>query len=398
MIVRRRLALVVLASLCLAGPARGDQPKQQPFEMVRSLQFLQENITLGSKASQAAQQKFLVQMTESFLAADMQTWRDRKNFSAALIHALSGGDPAVLRGLIRQGAIAGEDLPLAEGTLAYAEGRSQDAAGLLLAVDTRLLDPVLGGYVALTQSALVADTDPKRAGQLLDLARLLMPGTLVEEASLRREVTAVVQDGDIEKFERLARQQLTRFRLSLYAGAFRNQFTEALIKLDYSVKSGRLRMIAEILDALPPADRRELYLLIAQRALLAGKTEMARFAADRAAELTMTAGASETIRADLYAAASLIVTDDFDAAVQKLKAIDTTKLTPEDSQLLGNALALATRLREWPQPLPFQDAESEDRAARSEEMENEAKSIAALTERVKEAIARTDEFLKRQTQ
>lgn len=398
MSLRHPLALALLANLHLAGAALSEQPKQQPFEMVRSLQFLQENITLGSQASQAAQQKFLLQMTESFLAADMQAWRDRKNFSAAIIHALSGGDPAVLRGLIRQGAIASEDLPLTEGTLAYAEGRSKDAAGLLLSVDTRLLDPVLGGYVALTQSALVADVDPKRAGQLLDLARLLMPGTLVEEASLRREVTAVVQDGDIEKFERLARQQLTRFRQSLYAAAFRNQFTEALIKLDYSVKSGRLRMIAETLDALPPADRRELYLLIAQRALLAGKTEMARFAADRAAELAMTAGASENIRAELYAAASLIVTDEFDAALQKLKTIDTTKLTREDSQLLENALALATRLREWPQPPPFPDAGREDRAVRAQELEAEAQSIAALTERVKEAIARTDDFLKRQTQ
>lgn len=390
------LALALLASLWLAGPAHGEA-QMQPFEMVRSLQFLQENITLGSRASQEAQQKFLVQMTERFLSADMQIWRGRKNFAAAIIHALSGGDPAVLRGLIKQGAIASADLPLAEGTLAYAEGRAKDASGLLLSVDVRSLEPALGGYVALTQSALVAETDPKRAGQLLDLARLLMPGTLVEEASLRREVTAVVQDGDIEKFERLARQQLTRFRQSLYATAFRGQFTEALIKLDYNTQSGRLRVIAEILDALPASEQRELYLLIARRALMTGKTEMARFAADRAAGLVANAGPDDA-RADLYAAAALIVTDDFDAALGKLKAIDMSKLTPEDSQLLQNALALATRLREWPQPPPFAEAGREDRVARAPGLENDAQSIAALSERVNQAIARTDEFLKRQTQ
>lgn len=398
MSAQHRLAVVLLAGLWLAGPARGEpQPLPQPYEMVRALQFLQENITLGSQASQATQQKYLVQMTERFHAADMQAWRDRKNFAAAIIHALSGGDPAVLRSLIKQGAIASADLPLTEGTLAYAEGRSKDAAGLLLSVDARGLEPALGGYVALTQSALVADIDPKRAGQLLDLARLLMPGTLVEEASLRREVTAVVRDGDIEKFERLARQHLTRFRLSLFATAFRAQFTDALIKLDYNSKSGRLGMIAEMLEALPSADRRDLYLLIAQRAVTAGKTEMARFAADRAAEIVADAGANDS-RVELYAAASLIVTDDFDAALRKLKAIDMSKLDSEDAQLLQNALALATRLREWPQPPPFLDTEREDRPARAEEIDKDAQSIEALKQRVKEAIARTDEFLKRQTQ
>ena len=55
-------------------------------------------------------------------------------------------------------------------------------------------------------------------------------------------------------------------------------------------------------------------------------------------------------------------------------------------------------MREWPQPPSFPDAEREDRAQRAAELEAEAQSIAALTERVKEAIARTDDFLKRQTQ
>jgi len=388
------LAVALLAGLWLAPAARGES-LPQPYEMVRSLQFLQENITLGSRAAQEAQQKYLVQMTERFQSADMPVWRDRKNFAAAIIHALSGGDPVVLRGLISQKAIAGDDLPLAEGTLAYAEGRSKDAAELLLSIDVRSLEPALGGYVALTQSALVADVDPKRAGQLLDIARLLMPGTLVEEASLRREVTAVVQDGDIEKFERLARQQLTRFRQSLYATAFRGQFTDALIKLDYNAKSGRLQVIAEILDALPISDRREIYLLIAQRAVTAGKTEMARFAADRAAELAAGAAADDA-RAELYAAAALVVTEDFDAALEKLKAIDKSKLTAEDSQLLQSALSVATRLREWPHPASFPEAQREDRAAR--ELDSEAQHIAELTKRVREAIARTDEFLKRQTQ
>ncbi len=130
---------------------------------------------------------------------------------------------------------------------------------------------------------------------------------------------------------------------------------------------------------------------------MAGKTEMARFAADRAAELANDAAADDA-RAELYAAAALIVTDEFDDALKKLEAIDMSKLTAEDSQLLQSALSVATRLREWPEPVVIPEALREDRAARAPELEAETQSIAELTKRVREAIARTDEFLKRQTQ
>ena len=46
----------------------------------------------------------------------------------------------------------------------------------------------------------------------------------------------------------------------------------------------------------------------------------------------------------------------------------------------------------------LRDLQSEGAATSLPELEAEAQSIAALTERVKEAIARTDDFLKRQTQ
>lgn len=391
MTARRLLALSVVTVLAWSQPA---QSGEQPYQLARALQFLQENITLGSRASQEAQQKLLVQMTEQYLAADRDVWRDPKNFSAAIIHALSGGDPAVLKALIARGLIAQADLPLAQGTLAYAEGRSTEAADLLGTIDASKLTPALGGYVALTQSALIADKDPKKTGQLLDLARLLMPGTLVEEASLRREITAVVRDGDIEKFERLSRQQITRYSRSLYSSGFRQQFAEALIKLDYGAGSARLPMIADMLTALPPQDQRELYLIIAHRSVTAGKMAIARFAADHAATLTAGAGADEA-RAQLYAAAALIVTDDFDAALKQLKAIDANNLTGDDAELLTSALAIATRLRQWPQPEPSVPANV---AGDDGSQGSEAKAIAALTERVMAALTRTDEFLKEPTQ
>ena len=395
MTARIRVVLSVVATLALAAPVSA--AGSQPFELVRALQFMQENIALGSRASQEAQQKLLQRMTDEYMSAQPEVWQDRKNFSAAIIHALSGGDPVVLRTLIANAVVAADDLPLARGALAYAEGRSAEAADLLRPIDAAALEPSLAGYVALTQSTLTIDKDPKRAGHLLDLARLVMPGTLVEEASLRREVTAVVQDGDIEKFERLARQQLTRFSRSLFATQFRHQFAEALIRLDYGAGSARLPVIADILAGMAPSDQRDLYLIIAQRALTAGKTVIARFAADRAATLATGTDADE-VRAQLYAAAALIVTDDFDEALKQLKAIDPRSLNAEDAKLLESALVVATRLRQWPQPPAFPPRMPEHLTAHEPNHDKDAEAIAALTERVAAAIARTDEFLKERAQ
>ena len=66
-------------------------------------------------------------------------------------------------------------------------GRTKQGRGLA-ALNARSLPPTLGAEIALVQSALVAQNDLKATIERLDEARLLMPGTLVEEAALRREI------------------------------------------------------------------------------------------------------------------------------------------------------------------------------------------------------------------
>lgn len=382
-----------MVSLMLAAPIHAAEPAQ-PFEMARSLQLLQDGIAHGNRAMLTAQQKLLDFMTDHFLQADPAVWKDKRNFNALIVHTLSGGDPKALRSVIALNVIAQEDEPLAKGALAYAEGRNLEAAERLMLIDIRTLPPSVAGYVALTQAALLLEQNPKKAQHLLSLARLMMPGTLIEEGALRRQITSVAKDGDVESFEHLARNELTRFTFSVYGSAFRAQLAEAVVNLDYGGKLGRLDRLEAMLQSIEPSIKEQLYLTIARRALVQGKITIAQFAADQALRAVQ-GEVAENIQARLYAATAALVTDDFASAHEILKAIDPRDLGDDDRQLLRNALALAEKIHAMPGPPgDTDDASREQRGIATRPSPEDLEPIKGLLERAEKAIQRTDEFLK----
>jgi chemotaxis protein MotC len=388
-----RVAIAAAAIAIAIVPVHGEERVLQPYEMARSLQLLQDGIAHGNRAMLAAQQKLLDFMADRFLAADPKIWKDQRNFYALIVHTLSGGDPKVLRSVLALNVVAEADQPLAKGTLAYAEGRNREAAELLMPIDARTMPPSVTGYIALTQAALSLEQDPKKAQQLLSLARLMMPGTLIEEGALRRQITSVAKDGDVESFEHLARNELTRFTFSVYGSAFRSQLAEAVVDLDYGGRLGRLDRLEAMLQAIEPSVKEQLYLTIARRALVRGKITIAQFAADNALR-AIEGEETENLQAQLYAATAALVTDDFEGARETLKSIDRKELGDDDRELLDNALALAERMRAMPAPAGKADPPREQRGIVMRPSPEDLEPIKDILERAEKAIQRTDQFLK----
>ena len=155
-------------------------------------------------------------------------WKDPRNARAAVVFVLSGGSARVLQKLMRSGASADINEKLIKGALAYGEGRHDEAAELLAGIDARALDPGMAGHVAYVQGELAARKEPAKALVHLDEARLLSPGTIVEEAALRRQIALLAAAGSADRYEALATQYLRRFPNSVYAGGFRQQFALAI--------------------------------------------------------------------------------------------------------------------------------------------------------------------------
>ena len=321
------------------------KPPSVPVELLRTLQLLQDQVAQGSAQAHHDQRALLALAESRMLALEPETWADPVSLRAAVTFALSGGGPALVRHLVTSGKVPEADNPLIFGTLAYLEGREKEARALLVKIDPLSMPVSLGAQLAMAQSALVVRDDPVQSIRLLDLARLLAPGTLVEEGALRREIFVLAQADDLTKFEALAIQYLRRFRHSVYAGNFRQRFAAALTRLDFTGDGARFARLQAMLDEVELEGRRELYLLVARAAVDQGKTATAVFAAERSLTLTET-GSVEALRARLYRAAALIVVEGrFEECVETLRMTDRSVLEPADRDLLDAALSTAREIR-----------------------------------------------------
>jgi chemotaxis protein MotC len=337
---------VLIAGLWVAVvPSAAAEPTvRQPYELVRSLNALQDESTRGNAVAHGQQRQVISRLAEEFLSADAEAWKEPRNVKAAVVYALSGGEPRVLKSLFALRQLPGVDEKLLNAALAYSEGRNADALELFNQIDARTLDPGLGARVALVHAGLVVAKEPKAAIPLLEQARLLAPGTVVEDAALRRQVFVMAGLREFDAFEMLASQYMRRFPSSIYAGAFREQLAAEVTSLRYGPDEERLPRLEALLEGVDTANRRQCYLLIAQEAVVKGRVELARLAARHAVRLTAGESASHT-RSRIYEAAVLVVTEDYDNGVAALTSIDKTALEARDAELLDSALAVAEEVR-----------------------------------------------------
>ncbi|WP_339031226.1 chemotaxis protein [Bradyrhizobium symbiodeficiens] len=350
-----RVALLLLpftAANALAEPVR---QSGEPYELVRGLQAVQDGIANGDTAAHGSHITLIRQIGERFLAADPGVWSNAQNSQAAVIYLLSGGAPQIVRQLPRDKMNIDERL--FNGALAYVEGRQEEARELLKDVKPRTLSSGLGGQVALVQGALFARAEASLAIERLDDARLLLPGTLVEEAALRREILLVGQAEDFDKFEFLTLAYIRHYRNSIYAGDFWQRFSTSLAQSSLALDERRFARIAALLEQIERAGRLKLYLGIARAAMLRGQLAVTRLAGERA--LTLSADASaDRERAHFFRGVARALTDEYDGGLAELKALDRSKLPERDVPLLNATVQLALDVRK---PLPGGSAIAADK-------------------------------------
>ena len=337
-------AFVSGLALLAAEPTLGQGSGGEPYELVRSLQSIQDQIVRGNARAHSYQRVLMGQISERFAGMNAERWKEPRNARAAIVYLLSGGNPAVLTQLVDNAGQAGLDERLAKGAMAFAQGQKEEAAKLLHALDARTLDSGIAGYVAFAQAELAADKEPARAIAYLDDARLLAPGTLIEEAAFRRQIKLVEDSGDTDRQDTLSTQYMRRFPNSLYATAFRQQFAIQIAANADAGQPERLARVEATLAGLAATERRQVYLVIAKSALDKGKVGMARFGAEKASGLAE-AGSADFSRSRVLLAATLIVTDRHDEGVEILASLDRSTLADEETALLDAALAVAGQVR-----------------------------------------------------
>ena len=389
--------LISAPALAQSEPEAAPQEKKvaTPIELVRTLQAMQDQIAGGSTDAHIAQRALLLHIDNQLMQQDQKVWQESKNVRAAVVFVLSGGRPSILRKLAALDTLEKNDEVLVKGALAYVEGREAEAKRILNDVDVHLLPPILAGQIALVQSALIVRDDPTRSVALLDFVRLQLPGTLIEEAALRREIFVVSQMKDASKFEALSRQYLHRFRHSVYGGNFRQRFAAALTRLEFAKDEEKFARLISMLSELEADGQRELYLLIARAAIDQGQTKAAVLAAEKAFEMSATdkIGAA---RARLYkAAASIVTVKGFESSFAELQKIDRASLPPSDAVLLDTALSTASQIRRGFERSEQQAASSKPAlpSVNAPELKYSLPSIS----KAQDAIGRVDALFRKET-
>ena len=357
--MRRALAGAVLAlglATAVAGGAVADEAA--PYKTMRALQGLEDRIAAGDALAQAARAKAIGRLARSFAAMPAETWHDLRNARALVAYLFGGGDAGTIARAIQPEVLHKDAAALYRGALAYAGGDDDGARTLLVPVEAKTLPPGLAGHLALVQASLVEPTDKVRALALLDLARLLEPGTLVEEAALRKEMSSIGGTGDFDKLNLLERRYQAAFAHSVYAENFRQLVGALAAQAAEANTPAANERLARLLAPLVREDRRRLFLAVARREAIAGHLVSAPFAAAEGMTL-VEKGSRDDARAHLYYGASALVGDAYDAAREALMAAAPDQLDARDQTLRIAALDMAATIHAAATSAPLAISESQ---------------------------------------
>ncbi|WP_148227579.1 hypothetical protein [Fulvimarina pelagi] len=328
-----------------AGAIWQTEREPMPFEVIRSLQYLQDQAARGNKAALQVQRRLLRRFGPSLSARSSDVWTDKRNVRAVVLFVLSGGPSAPLSELYRAGVFEEKHRPLIEGVLAYADNRMDEAEAKLSTIDLSREETIFAAQVRLALAQLREAEDPAGSLMLLEQVMLAAPGTLLDEAALRLGVLLAENAGETEKADRYARQYFDRYAASVYAGNFRTRFSAVYSDRPKGSEEATLDTLAGTLRLLPDDQKLAMYLSVARRALVGGNLELAA-EASREALTIEAADPADRQRALLYEVASTLSALDEGEILATLGAIEDEQLHPSDLALKEAALDVVDAIRE----------------------------------------------------
>lgn len=355
-----KLAAAALA-LVLAGGAAGSHAQQPDkaerlhvYELGRTLSVLQTRIVNGDQRAHASQRTLLDHIAGVIRAAPDSDWQDARNVRVVITFVLGGGDPRVVRPIVDK--LVGQDATtkVAQAAVLYAEGKRREARSLFEKIDARTLESSLAGHIALIKGVLLDGVDRAASLAQLDDARLLSPGTIVEEAALRRAIPMVGRTGDFDKFAYLMSRYLRRFGASIYAAGLAPQVAKVVTAPGFMNTPERYAELDRVIGLAEPKLAHEFYLMMAQTGVGEADTGLVRFAAERAAKLSL-GDSVDGDRAKLYGAAMMVVSEEMDEGLERLMSIEKSRLGRSDVEIVDAAFRVATAVRQRPEDV---DAEA----------------------------------------
>lgn len=338
----RLAALPACLALALYGAtAAASASGLQPYQMSRSLQLVQDRIADGDHAAMPMQTRLIEMIDERLRHAGTDVFEDERNFDALLIYGMSGGNPATFEAVLSRLELDEERGFLANGVKHYSAGNLLAAREAFAALELERWSPAVAAFAALVKGSVIVGNEPELAVRYFDQARLLGPGTLVEEAALRRAIAVHANSEDSDRFMLAASQYARRFLRSPYA----SQYAQALVSgISTMFDHIDRRKIEDTLAWMSNEQAQTIYLRLARQAAIDGHDSMLEFASAKARQMAGTEEGGNDVRSLLYSSIASVTSDTVDSVVHQLRQIDRSQLSPGDRELLEAAEAIAAEV------------------------------------------------------
>lgn len=344
-----RLMLALAFALVMALPdARAEETRPPPAagtpsvaRDIDALFLLQDATARGRKDAEVLQKSLLMSIGETLMNGPGE--EPRRIWAHVAAYVLSGGDPRTADKLAAVEELDPVQRSVLAGAAEFMRGERNKASKHLSKINPVLLPARLGGRVALAQSLLA--TEPAERQKALSIAASAMPGTLIEEAALRRSTLAYAEQAEEPSFwKRLERYQ-RRFPMSIYAPAFWDDIMDNILIWTGKGSSFSLPRLDLVMASMDTAKRRTLYLQLARKSAAAGNVDVLEYAAARARRLSEE-NSQEDQAARLYLSLFAITTDRGAQVLRDLQSINPGLLTPRERALRDAALSIGQQIDE----------------------------------------------------
>lgn len=334
-----RHALVGMAAALAASmppmPASADDGGLAPYKMMRSLQLVQDRIANGDHAAVPMQSRLLEMTDERLRAAEADDFEDRRNVDAMLAAAMSGGNPTTLEATLSRHDFDEATRAVGNALVHYLNGDVGRARAGFAGLDHEAYGEQIRPFLLLINAAIISQPSPAAALDMLDRARLLAPGSLVEEAALRRSIALAAELQNLDRFILASAQYSRRFLRSPYAVEYAENMVEGIVRFASAITE---QQIADIVQPMNREQARTVYLRLARKSAIEGHQGLLELASAQAAALE-----SDAIdpRSQLYANISDVTSQQVGDVMKRLETLDEDALNQRDRRLLHAARAVA---------------------------------------------------------
>lgn len=352
MVMHKFAKSLLVSAVCVSAllPMRSVQAQNLDssaplYTLVRSLQYVQDTVVSGDFSAMEMQRFLLEQVDRKLREAQPEDFDDPRNVDAALIYAMSGGNPKTLDLVVAQDKYGYFDEEITGIMRAYLNGLIPTTKKPIEEIVDDYLNTAIGPYVALIAANVKAAAKDIKSVELFNLARLVAPGSLIEEAALRRSILISINHTEFDQALSLAHIYARRFNKSPYNVQFSQLIIEMIVQnLDNIDET----LVDEVIAYLPVKQQKAIYLRIARTGVVNGNDVMAVKAREKAHLFEGERNVYYNMMADLYASINEMPKGETKKLLEDITNIKRRSLAPIDRPLHDAAMLLAEQILSLP--------------------------------------------------